>query len=247
MAARIDSDAVTLPTAQVFGFTVVDAGYDEVVGAVLDQAEVSQVTVLALNPEKVEAARRDPQLYGVLRSADVLLPDGIGLVWAARRMGVRLGDRVTGVDLMGRLCSAAAERGLRVFLLGARPGVAERAAAELVRSYPGLMVVGTQHGYTTDDVAVRAAINEAAPDLLFVGLGSPRQEHWIAANAPALCARVVQGVGGSIDVLAGDVRRAPALWQRARLEWLYRLAQNPRRLRRQLRIASFVLHARKPR
>jgi len=152
-------------------------------------------------------------------------------VWASRLLGDPLPERVAGIDLMARLVEAAEEHGYRVFFLGATPGVLARAVAELRARHPRLHVAGARDGYFRPDEesAVREEIRAAAPDILFVAMGSPRKEHWVAA-APDLDVGFAMGVGGSLDVIAGHVRRAPRLVQRLGLEWLFRLAQEPRRL-----------------
>jgi N-acetylglucosaminyldiphosphoundecaprenol N-acetyl-beta-D-mannosaminyltransferase len=200
-------------------------------------------TVLAVNPEKVIKARQDPFLLRGLRQAGLLIPDGIGIVLAARLLGLARFERVPGCDLMLRICALAAERGYRVFLFGARPEVNEAAAAALQERWPGLNIAGRQHGYVEDAgmSAVLAAIRNARADILLVALGSPRQEQWLAAHGDALSVAVCQGVGGSFDVLAGAVRRAPVAWQRLNLEWAYRLLSQPRRLLRQTALPRFAL------
>lgn len=197
--------------------------------------------VVTANPELVMAARSSPELQAVVRSASLVVADGIGVVWASRRLGDPLPERVAGVELMEALCGWAAAEGRPVFLLGGRPGVAEAAAQNLVRQFPGLQVAGTHHGYfpgAGSDVVARVARSGA--HLLFCGLGSPRQELWLWAHREGLGVRLAMGVGGSLDVLAGQVRRAPGWVRRAHLEWLYRLVREPWRWRRQLALPRFA-------
>lgn len=199
-------------------------------------------TVFAVNPEKVMKARQDPALRALLASATLLIPDGIGVVIAARWLGLGRFGRVPGSELMPNLCARAAERGHAVFLFGARPEVNDEAAAALLRRYPGLRIAGRQHGYVEDkdmpDLIRR--INESGADILFVALGSPRQEAWMHRHAPALRVKVAQGVGGTFDVVAGRVNRAPPLFLKLNLEWLYRLLREPRRIWRQRALAGFA-------
>jgi len=199
-------------------------------------------TVFAVNPEKVMRARKDPGLRRLLASATLLIPDGIGVVLAARWLGLGRFARVPGSELMPNLCERAAARGYGVFLFGARPEVNEAAAAALVERYPGLVVAGRQDGYVEDAAmpALVERINASGAAILFVALGSPRQEAWMHAHAPALKVKVAQGVGGTFDVIAGRVNRAPPLFLSLNLEWLYRLLREPRRIWRQRVLLIFA-------
>lgn len=198
--------------------------------------------IVAVNPEKVMRAREDEVLRRLLWSAGLLIPDGIGVVLAARLLGGGPISRVPGAELMPAICRLAAERGYSVFLYGAAERVNSAAAAALTRAYPDLRIVGRQHGYlsNTEMPQVVAAINECRPDVLFVALGSPRQEIWLARHLPQLQVKVCQGVGGTFDVLAGNVSRAPAFFRRAGLEWFYRLLRQPSRASRQTALPRFV-------
>jgi N-acetylglucosaminyldiphosphoundecaprenol N-acetyl-beta-D-mannosaminyltransferase len=200
-------------------------------------------TVLAVNPEKVMQARRDPVLLGQLMRAGLLIPDGIGVVVAARGQQSRPVERVAGADLMPLLCGLAAHRGYKVFLFGAGPETNEAAVRALRLRYPGLAIAGAQHGFVRDEEmpAVIRKINDSRAEILFVALGTPKQELWMERWLPELRVKVVQGVGGTFDVLAGRVRRAPAAWRRAHLEWLYRLMCEPRRIRRQIALPQFAV------
>lgn len=199
--------------------------------------------IYAINPEKIVQAGADSRLLQAVRAGDLLIPDGGGAVLAARLGGLRGVPRVTGADLMPELCALAALRGYPVYLFGARPGVAERAAEVLRARYPGLAVVGCHDGYVPPEREgeLIASINASGARLLFVALGSPAQELWIHANLPRLTTvSVCQGVGGTFDVLAGRVRRAPLAWRKAYLEWLYRLLREPARVRRLPRLLGFA-------
>jgi len=198
--------------------------------------------VVTANVELVMQSRRSPDLQEILRRAALVVADGVGVVWGARRLGRPLPGRVPGIELAGRLCGVAAQRGWRVCLVGGAPGVAVEAAANLRRWYPGIRVGEALHGYfePEDETAVTAAIREAAPTLLLVGLGSPRQERWLDRHLAALAVPLGIGVGGALDVWAGRVRRAPRVVQNLGLEWCYRLIRQPGRARRQLAIPQFV-------
>ena len=199
-------------------------------------------TVLAVNPEKVMRARDDPQLLRELQSADLLIPDGIGVVVAARVLGLGRMGRVAGSELMPELCARAAATGHGVYLFGAQESVNEIAAKELVRRFPGLTIAGRHHGYVEerDIPGLIADINRSGAAILFVALGSPRQELWMGQHREQFHLGVCQGVGGTFDVIAGHVRRAPRLFIRLNLEWLYRLLSNPGRLLRQTALPRFA-------
>lgn len=199
-------------------------------------------TVIAVNPEKVMRALRDPALLETLRTADLLIPDGIGIVLAARLLGLGRFGRVPGSELMPRLCEHAVRANRGIYLFGASETVNERAARELLRRYPGLTLSGRHHGYVTeqDMPLMIEEINACGAELLFVALGSPRQEAWMNRYQEQLSVRVCQGVGGTFDVLAGYVRRAPRVFLRLNLEWLYRLLSNPGRLMRQTALPRFA-------
>jgi N-acetylglucosaminyldiphosphoundecaprenol N-acetyl-beta-D-mannosaminyltransferase len=190
--------------------------------------------ICTANPEFLMAAQRDPEFRRVLLAADLVLPDGVGLLWAARWLGRRLPERVPGSDLIYRLADLAARRGWRVYFLGAAEGVAQAAAARLQALYPDLVVAGAFAGSPApaEDDALVARVAAARPDLLLVAYGAPAQDKWIARNRLRLGVPVSLGVGGSFDFVAGVARRAPRWVQRLGLEWLHRLWRQPWRVRR---------------
>ncbi|MDR2665237.1 MAG: WecB/TagA/CpsF family glycosyltransferase [Oscillospiraceae bacterium] len=196
--------------------------------------------VVTPNPEIIWMCRKDPRLREAIGGAALVLPDGVGVTLGARILGRPLRSRAPGVDFFAELVANLAPARGRIFLLGARPGVAEEAARNLSVQYPGIAVVGTRDGYFDDDREVIRIINEAAPDLLAVCLGSPRQELWMAQNAPLLDVPLSAGLGGTLDVISGRVRRAPVLWQKLGIEWLYRLIREPRRLRRIVKLPAYL-------
>jgi N-acetylglucosaminyldiphosphoundecaprenol N-acetyl-beta-D-mannosaminyltransferase len=198
--------------------------------------------LLAVNPEKVIRAQQDRKLLDLLRSADLLIPDGIGIVIAARILGLGRSARVPGSELMPKLCERAASKSYTVFLFGASAEVNRQAVSVLQDRFPAIRIVGSHHGYVTDKEMpmVIADINECQPDLLFVALGSPHQELWIARYLPELKVKVCQGVGGTFDVIAGRVKRAPLLFRSMHLEWFYRLFSQPSRIFRQTALPIFV-------
>ena len=199
--------------------------------------------IVTANPLMIMAAEKNSALRAAFDEADLVIPDSVGVQWAARLQGHRL-TKISGIDLMDTLCAQATERGWRVYFLGAAPGVAETAAEVLTQRHQGLLVAGIQHGYfdrETGEEAVIQRIADAKPDLLFVALATPFQDGWIHKNIDSLGAKVVMGVGGSFDVLSGRLRRAPP-WMRAiGLEWFFRLLQEPRRASRLLQLPLFIL------
>ncbi|OPX88059.1 MAG: putative N-acetylmannosaminyltransferase [Pelotomaculum sp. PtaB.Bin104] len=198
--------------------------------------------VLTINPEFLYRAQSDGELRGLARRADLVTPDGVGVVWACHLAGNSVPERVTGIDLMLRLVERAARNKWRVFLLGAAPGVAGEAAAKLTSQYPGLQIAGVHHGFFSADeeAAVNSIVRQSRPDLLFVALGAPKQEWWIDRNIAKTGAAVAVGVGGSFDVVAGRAKRAPGWVCRLQLEWLFRLLKEPSRWRRQLVLPLFA-------
>ena len=199
--------------------------------------------VVTPNPELVDRARREEPFRQALNGADLVLPDGIGVVYAAKILGRPLKGRCPGIDFAGKLMEHMSRTGLRLYLLGAKPGVAEAAAARLEAKYPGLVICGTHDGYFKEDGPVAEAIRAAEADVVFVCLGAPKQEYWMVKNGPATGAKLMAGLGGSLDVFAGVVERAPEAWQKLGLEWLYRLTREPKRIGRMARLPLFLVAA----
>jgi N-acetylglucosaminyldiphosphoundecaprenol N-acetyl-beta-D-mannosaminyltransferase len=199
--------------------------------------------IATVNPEFLMKARRNRRFRMALQRVDLCIPDGIGVLWAARARGHPLPERVTGSDLVPHLSAEAAQRGWRVFYLGAAPGVAERTAAILQSKHPGLQVAGCYAGSPDPSEAetIVARVRASQADLLFVAYGAPKQDLWLDAHLAETGAAVGMGVGGSFDFIAGVTRRAPRWIQRLGLEWLHRLVQEPWRWRRQLTLPHFVL------
>jgi N-acetylglucosaminyldiphosphoundecaprenol N-acetyl-beta-D-mannosaminyltransferase len=198
--------------------------------------------IASVNPEICMAAANNPELREFLLAANLGLPDGIGIVLASRLRGGSIRQRITGIDFMQALVGLAAREGKTIFLFGAAEGVAEAAADNLCRQFPGLKVAGTHHGYlpSEQESDVARIILSSGADMVFVGLGSPRQELFLAAHGKATGARVLMVVGGSFDVLAGRLQRAPEIYQKLGLEWLYRLLQQPSRIKRFLALPKFL-------
>lgn len=199
--------------------------------------------VVTPNPELVQMARKNPEFMDTLNGADLVLPDGVGVVYAAKILGRPLKGRAPGIDFASELCRRLAGMNGRLFLLGAKPGVAELAAAELEGAYPGLRVCGVHDGYFKEDGPVVQAVRDSGADAVFVCLGAPKQELWMKANGAASGARLLVGLGGSLDVFAGQVKRAPEGWQKLGLEWLYRLVKQPSRIGRMAKLPLFLFSA----
>jgi len=198
--------------------------------------------VVTLNPEFVMEAQRNPEFRVTLEEADLALPDGSGLLWASRLLRQPLPERVTGSDALPLIAQMSARRGYRLYLLGAAAGVADRAAAALIRDNPGLQIVGTYAG-SPDPVQedeIIAQIRAASPDFLFVAYGAPNQDLWIHRNLTRLGVPVCMGIGGTLDFIAGVAVRAPRWMRRIGLEWLHRLLRQPWRWRRMLALPKFT-------
>lgn len=231
-------------TILILGIPVHAVTMDETLARIegyMDAPRVHQIATV--NPEFVMTAQSDAAFRHTLLTADLCLPDGIGLLYAARRLGQTLPERVPGSELVYRLAERAAEKGWSLFLLGAGPGVAEEAAQLLRQRYPSLRIAGTYAGTPAveenDDIVRR--INDSGATLLFVAYGAPKQDKWVECNRTNLTTvRVAMGVGGSLDFITGRAVRAPQWAQDAGLEWLYRLYKEPWRWRRMLALPRFA-------
>jgi N-acetylglucosaminyldiphosphoundecaprenol N-acetyl-beta-D-mannosaminyltransferase len=203
-------------------------------------------TIVTVNAALIVAMRRDPDLARACRAGDLVVADGVPVVWASRFAGAPLPARVAGVDLMGRLLEIASEHRLRVFFLGAREEVVRALVARCAARYPGLVVAGYRNGYfgRASDGEVADQIRRSGAAILFVGMPSPFKEVWCERHRPDLGVPVIMGVGGSFDVLAGFIPRAPRWMQAAGLEWLWRLALEPRRLWRRYLVTNTIFVAR---
>lgn len=203
--------------------------------------------VVTPNAEILIMCNENPQLMEAIGKASFVAPDGVGVLRAAKILGTPLSEKVAGCDLGFNLLSEAAKKGSSVYLFGAKPGTAETAAQNLCKKVPGLNIAGVRNGYFTpeDTESIIDGINKSGADILFVCLGAPKQELWMAEHADKLDVSVMLGLGGSLDVYAGTVKRAPKLMIDMKLEWLYRLIKEPYRLGRMLRIPAVLGLARK--
>ncbi len=208
----------------------------------------SAQTVVTPNPITVMNAQKNDSLANAIRSASLSLPDGVGIISAAKRLGIPLQERVTGIDTAYSVIGKLNETGGSLYLLGAKPGVAEKAAENLKKDFPNISFVGTHDGFFTDDGAVIKEIGEKAPDLLVLCLGSPRQEIWAQENRRALKdVGVVMCLGGALDVWSGNIKRAPKVFINLRIEWLWRMMREPKRLKELPKMIKFRRLTRKNR
>ena len=201
-------------------------------------------SVFASNPEKSFSVPRDPDLHKVFEQADLLLPDGIGIVWAARLLYGATLERVPGSEFIEDICRLAAREGYKIFLYGAEEKVNKESARVLQERYPGLLIAGRANGYLGADEMpdLIKRINDSGAEVLFLALGSPKQGKWYATNRKLLAhVKVVQGIGGTLDTIGGTAKRAPKIWCRFWAEWLYRLLTEPRRIRRQKVLPLFLI------
>ena len=198
--------------------------------------------VVTPNPEIVDLCRRDSEYIGIVNHAALVLPDGVGIIYAAKILGEELCGRVPGIEFGEHLVAAMAKENMRLYLLGAKPGIAEQAGANLCEKYPGLVLAGTHDGYFTDSQEAVDAINGCGgADVVFVCLGAPKQEKFIVENMDEIHATLFCGLGGSLDVFAGVSKRAPEIFIKLGLEWLYRLLKQPSRIGRMMKLPKFLL------
>lgn len=199
--------------------------------------------VVTPNPEFILAAEGDGEFRAVLNGADLVLPDGIGVVYSARILGRPLQGRVPGIEFAEDMLACLNGTGGRLYLLGAKPGVSEEAGRRILERYPNLTLCGTQDGYFKDEEAALLKVAAARPDLLFVCLGAPKQEKWMARWGRHTGARLAIGLGGALDVFAGSVERAPESWRKLGLEWAYRLKKEPKRIGRMAKLPLVLVKA----
>lgn len=199
--------------------------------------------VVTADASMLVTARDDRLLQEIICSASLVTPDSAGVLWAAKRLGGYFKERVSGVDIVDRLAERSALRGYRLYFLGAAPGIAQLAADRLSAIYPGAQIVGSHDGFYRED-ELQPILDEIVslhPDVLCVAMGIPKQEKWIARHREALNVPVMIGVGGTFDVLSGQVKRAPILFRKLRLEWLWRVVSNPRKIRKVALLPRFVI------
>jgi N-acetylglucosaminyldiphosphoundecaprenol N-acetyl-beta-D-mannosaminyltransferase len=235
MLSMVESGGTThareYPSVGLFGVPVDVLTMEQTIEAAREQVRRGGVHQhVVVNAAKLVEVQRDPALRDVIRTCDIVNADGQAVVWASRILGRPLPERVAGVDLFERLVETAARDGSSVYFLGAKDEVVQAAAGVMTERHPGLRVAGARDGYWKDDREVVGAVRAARPDYLFLAIPSPRKEFWLNEHLEALGVPFVMGVGGSFDVVAGKVGRAPRWVQRAGFEWAWRLGQEPRRM-----------------
>ena len=229
--------------AEIFGVKVDAVTMAQAVERVEKLIDAQKNSIVAtVNAEMLLRATKDDDFKKILNSAELVVPDGAGAVWAARHLGYEMPERVAGFDLVQELMKIAPTKGYKFFLFGASPGIADKAALKAQELYHGIKIVGTRNGYFTadDEPEIIAQIKNAKPDILLAALGVPKQEKWLTAHKDELNVPVSIGVGGTFDVMAGVVKRAPIWMQRAKLEWLYRAMLQPSRAGRLIALPKFV-------
>lgn len=241
--ANVDGGSDKVPRISILGVKVhcVDMGAAlGIIRSYIGSGEPHMV--VTADSYSIVTAQNDEDFRAVVNSADLVTPDSSGILTGARWLGKPLTSRASGVDIAHNLCRIAAEDDFSIFLLGAQPGVAELAAEKLKSELPGLTIAGTHHGYfpSSEDAQVAARVKDSGAKVLLLALGIPRQEKWIRAHLSDLGVYVAMGVGGSLDVFSGRVKRAPAWMQRHGLEWAYRLAMNPRKIRKVAALPQFL-------
>lgn len=232
------------PTVSIYGIPFSKLNMEETVGYLTEAIEEKRQThVITANPIMIMAALDNPGYAQMMQRADIIVPDGAGVVWAAKYIGEPVAERVAGIELMQRLMEQGEKRKWKAYLLGTTQEVIEAAAEKLQLQYPQVRIVGWRNGFfgSEQDEEVVEAIREAAPDLLFVARGADTQEPWIVKYRQHLGVPLIMGVGGSFDVISGRLKRAPVFFQRLRLEWFYRLLQEPKRYKRMLALPKFVV------
>lgn len=224
------------------GVKVSPLNYDQIITEIQKRMLTgSQSTIIAVNPEKVMTAQRDDQIKQLINQSTFQIADGVGILIASRLKGGAIRSRVTGVDMMSRLLQMAEQGQYSVYFYGAKEEIIQKAIHNIQMKYPLLKIAGYTNGYEKNETKIVSSIHNSGAQLVFVALGSPKQELWIERNLSQLPnVQVFQGVGGSIDVFSGTVKRAPEAFQKIGMEWLYRLLTNPKRFKRQLNLPLFL-------
>jgi N-acetylglucosaminyldiphosphoundecaprenol N-acetyl-beta-D-mannosaminyltransferase len=236
---QVQLSSVTVLGCRIHRVTMEDAL--EVARDFLTDGQPHQI--VTADASMLAMATEDPALRDLINAADLVVPDSTGVVWAAKKVGEPVPERVPGVEVMERLCELAGREGRTAYFLGSAPGVAEEAARKLEERFPGFKVVGVHHGFFQpgDEAKIEQEILALRPDMLFVAMGIPRQEKWIRQRLHTLNVPISVGVGGSLDCHSGRVQRAPKFFQRLSIEWLYRLLTNPSKYKKVAILPRFML------
>lgn len=215
--------------------------YDDLEKSIIKDIESNKKSfIVAINPEKILKARKDEKLKNLLNNATYEIPDGIGVIYASKLRKGNIKTRITGIDSMEMLCKLSEEKKYKIFMYGAKEETIKKAKENLEIKFPNIQIVGTINGYEKNNDKIINAINKSKADIVFVALGSPKQEYWITENMDKVSAKIFQGVGGSFDVFSGNIKRAPKWMQKIGLEWLYRLIKEPKRIFRQIKLVKFL-------
>jgi N-acetylglucosaminyldiphosphoundecaprenol N-acetyl-beta-D-mannosaminyltransferase len=226
---------------EVIGFKFINNTMDELVNEVHGRISHSQKTfIVTVNPEIIMYSQSDSHYNKVLKEADIITPDGAGIIMASKILGDPLQERLAGFDLMERLLMVSNKHNYGIYLLGTKPNVIDLTAANIKKKYPNINIVGFHHGYFDDDQNIINEIKEKKPDIVFLGLGFPYQEKWISKNKSQFSKGIFMGVGGCFNVWAGVDKRAPRIWRELNLEWFYRLLMQPWRYKRMTAIPIFL-------
>lgn len=226
----------------ILGVDVSNVTIDEATRFIIDRALHKETTVVYTpNSEIIENFRKDKALLNMINSADLTTPDGIGVVIGSKILGTPLKERAAGFDIACRLLEKSLDKGLSFYFFGSKEEVGKLAKTNLEKKYPNIKIVGTRSGYFNEDEDIASEINEKNPDIVFVCLGAVKQEKWIYDNKEKLQGKVLMGLGGSLDVFAGTVKRAPDIFIKLNLEWFYRLIKQPQRFIRMLALPKFLL------
>lgn len=237
---------------RIFGVRIDNISYEDAIIKIENFLKEDKIhTIYTPNPEIVMCARDDVNLKSILDSGDLVTADGIGLIYAAKLKNKPLKGRVTGYDMSIEMLEIANRENYSIYLLGGEEGVAKKAAKNIEEKYKNIQVVGNHNGFFKgshtgdknhkDEMEIIQDINRVDPDIIFVGLGFPRQEIWIDSNKDRIKGKIIIGNGGVIDILGGKANRAPEVWQKLGLEWLYRLIKNPSRIKRQIILPRFMI------
>ena len=232
-------------SVRILGVKINKVNIDEAYNLFLNFMERDKLSMIFTpNTEIVMKAQEDQELKDILFDADLVIPDGIGLLYASKLHGLGLEERVTGIDLMDKILNYCNNTKRSIYIFGGKPEVAKEATDNILKKYPNIKIAGYSDGYYKDkeaELKIIDKINESKPDVLFVALGAPKQEKWIYNYRKILNTKVAMGVGGSVDVWAGRVKRAPELFRKIGMEWLYRLLKEPFRVVRMMALPKFLI------
>ena len=230
-------------TVKILGVDFINEHFDGMVDLISTKIVEEQKTfIVTANPEIVMHAHKDNEYYSIIKEADYVVPDGYGIILASKLLKQPLKERVTGFDLTISLLEKANRLNWSIYLLGGQAEVNALATNNITEKYPNIKIAGSHHGFfDLKDPEIVDDIKNSSPDIIFVALGFPRQEKWIGEHFGEFSKGIFIGVGGSIDVLAGTVKRAPIIWQKLKVEWLYRLIKQPSRWRRMLALPEFLI------